>query len=548
MFLQGSARRESWLEQFSKAANNQVTTALQFSSMTDTKPQPIWLQPLDSPSFKNARNDLLQTFVASFVIHTLSLWLMIYYLSLSLGSELIWQTLKSTAPVIIGGFLVSFIIFYWLHRHLCTFFILKKTQEKLSLQKESLNYPYISIAGFITWVIAGVLVSLILIDSGLIDKRQVFIHITLASLFSGTLVSILQINLTETIFQKHLFPYLLEGSRLSNISGVLRIPSYVRIQLLVFTTAIGPSAFIYLLHLTQESSNAILLYIIGFTAFNALWQGGFLMSNISRPIGTLKGKLDRFRQGTLEEQPKPIWRTDAFGQFSEMFDDLVSSMKERDFIRSTFSRYLDPSLVEAILNGKHELGGSEMEASVMFADIRDFTALSEQMSPEQVVELLNEYFEDMVQEITATDGVPDKFMGDGLMAIWGVPSADQNHAQKACHAGIAMLSRLNIINENRKNRNLPIISIGIGIHSGKVIAGNIGSRKKMEYTVIGDTVNTSSRLEGLCKTLQAELLISGEVFQQLSKSLQQQFSFACSKQLRGKLKETEIYQYLKPIS
>jgi len=226
-----------------------------------------------------------------------------------------------------------------------------------------------------------------------------------------------------------------------------------------------------------------------------------------------------------------------------MFDELVRSIHERDFIRSTFNRYLDPSLVDDILNGHNELGGSDVEASVMFADIRGFTTLSEHLNPQDVVTLLNSYFEDMVQEITAADGIPDKFLGDGLMAIWGVPSGDPKHAQKSCQAAIAMLERLKVVNKNRIQKGLVEIKVGIGIHSGPVIAGNIGSKKKMEYTVIGDTVNTSSRIEGMCKVLQKDLVISGTVYKKLSVDMQAQFIFAGSEQLRGRTESTDLYTY-----
>lgn len=490
-----------------------------------------------------AKKDLIFIFLSAFVIHSIGVVIMTSYITLALGLEVILQSLNFVAPVIIGGFLLSFVIFSWMHGNLLRYFFSDKDVEITALQKEILNFPKISILGFLIWVFAGLAISFWLIVNNLAPLQSIIVHITFATFLSGSLVAILQLNTTEVIVQFHLYPFLLKGTRISGIKGIIKVPTYIRIMLLIFTTAILPSLFIYFLYELNETSGGLLLYALAFTIFNAVWQGYFLLRAISQPIGQIAGKLERFRKGELELNSKPIWRTDALGQFSEMFDDLVSSIQERDFIRSTFSRYLDPSLVNDILNGRHELGGSDIEASVMFADIRGFTTLSEHLKPQDVVELLNAYFEDMVQEITAADGIPDKFLGDGLMAIWGVPGGDPNHAQKSCQAAIAMIERLKIVNQARLAQGLIEIKVGIGIHAGPVIAGNIGSKKKMEYTVIGDTVNTSSRIEGMCKTLNADLVISSTVYEKLSTALQAHFVFASSEQLRGRTRVTDLYTY-----
>lgn len=468
---------------------------------------------------------------------------MLFYSILAFGPSLISENFMMAIPAILLAFIISLILFFRTNKELSFYFFLKQPKNQLALQKEVLNYPFMSLVGFLSWAIVGLLVSLGMIRQELAPLQSIVLHVGLSTLLSGSLVAIFQLNIAETILEKNVMTHLLQGTRISSIPNIIRIPTYLRIQLLVITNSIGPCLFILFIYLYDRENLSLLLFILALTVFNGLWQGGFLLKNISQPIGQISGKLNRFRKGELEENPKAIFRTDALGEFSEMFDDLVKSIHERDFIRSTFNRYLDPSLVDDILNGRHELGGSEIEASVMFADIRGFTSMSEELSPAEVVELLNNYFEEMVQEITTTNGIPDKFLGDGLLAVWGVPKADIDHAVKACISAISMLDRLDFINRERRNKQLPIIEIGIGIHSGSVIAGNIGSRKKMEYTVIGDTVNTSSRLEGLTKTLGSPLLISGEVYDALPEHLKAKFEFTLSRQLRGKQKETRIYLY-----
>lgn len=503
-----------------------------------------------SQDFLNARADLIRIFLSAFLIHNIGIVLVLVYVSLAFSLSMVLETLRITLPTIFIGILISILFFSYLHKNLITYFFGSQKADhafflsaKANLQRELLNFPLIAIAGFMLWMLIGIGLSFFLYRMNTISLQEAIVHIGFASLFSGSLVAIMQLNVNENIVQKRLSPYFLKDTRISDLSGIIKIPTYVRIQLLVFTTAIGPAIFIYLLYFFDEMKNELLLFNLGFMVFNGLWQGGFLLSNISQPIGQIAGKLERFRKGELEKDFKPILRTDALGQFSEMFDDLVKSIQERDYIRSTFSRYLDPILVNEVLSGRHELGGGEIEASVMFADIRGFTHLSENLDAQAVVQLLNNYFEEMVQEITFYNGIPDKFLGDGLLAVWGVPSGTQEHAFKACQAAIAMLKRLENINQQRIAMNQTAIKVGIGIHTGKLIAGNIGSKKKMEYTVIGDTVNTSSRIEGMCKTLDVPLTISEDVFNLLPEAHQQMFVSVGKIQLRGKSRDMELFVF-----
>jgi class 3 adenylate cyclase len=500
--------------------------------------------------FLNARFDFLRIFLSAFLIHSTGIALVFIYVALAFDVVMVLHTLRLTIPAVLTGISISFLLFCYLHKHLIRYFFYSPKNnnyspgiEKERLQKELLNFPLIAIAAFVIWVLTGIVLSFFLLKTQTISLKEAFVHIGFASLFSGSLVAILQLNVTENIIQRKLLPYFLTGTRISDLSGIIKIPTYARIQLLVFTTAIGPAIFIYLLYVFDEMKDELLLFNLAFMVFNGVWQGGFLLRNISQPIGQIAGKLQRFRRGELEKDIKPVWRTDALGQFSEMFDDLVKSIQERDYIRSTFSRYLDPILVNEVLSGRHELGGGEIEASVMFADIRGFTHLSETLDAQAVVTLLNNYFEEMVQEITFYNGIPDKFLGDGLLAVWGVPGGTVDHGLKACQAAIAMLKRLELINEKRIAMKLSPINIGIGIHSGKLIAGNIGSKKKMEYTVIGDTVNTSSRIEGMCKTLDVALTISEVVYRHLPETHQPLFVSVGKIQLRGKSKDIELFVF-----
>ncbi len=183
------------------------------------------------------------------------------------------------------------------------------------------------------------------------------------------------------------------------------------------------------------------------------------------------------------------------------------------------SRYFSPNVFDKITTADDNLvnsSGRKQEVAVMFTDIRDFTTLSETLKPEEVVELLKEYHAKMVNIIFENGGTLDKFIGDGIMATFGTPDTKPDDAYRAVIAGIEMKKALVDLNSERKKRGQTEIRQGVGIHFGNVIAGNIGTENRMEYTVIGDTVNLASRIESKCKELKSDFLISDSVKEKLN--------------------------------
>jgi adenylate cyclase len=192
---------------------------------------------------------------------------------------------------------------------------------------------------------------------------------------------------------------------------------------------------------------------------------------------------------------------------------MVDGLKERDKLRTTFGKYMTSAVIDHLMSGKVALGGESLRVTILFTDIRSFTTLSEKMDPQQLVGLLNEYFTEMVGIVMSEDGVVDKYIGDAIMAVFGAPVPKPGDAVNAVRAAVRMRQALKHLNERLTERGIPRLRTGIGIHTGEVVAGNIGSEKRMEYTVIGDAVNLASRLESNTKDLAVNVLISEDTYE-----------------------------------
>lgn len=209
---------------------------------------------------------------------------------------------------------------------------------------------------------------------------------------------------------------------------------------------------------------------------------------------------------------------DEIGVLSRSFDQMAEGLSEREKLKTLFGKFHSKAVAEKLMKDKEAgLGGERIPVTVFFSDIRSFTSRSENMSAEEVVAMLNEYMTAMVAVIEEHHGVVDKYVGDAIMAIWGIGSNDAKQdallAMKAC---LSMRERLKELNEIRISRGDDEIKIGMGLNSGEAVAGNIGSPSRMEYTIIGDAVNTASRVESLTKEFETDLLVSSSTVELLA--------------------------------
>ena len=195
---------------------------------------------------------------------------------------------------------------------------------------------------------------------------------------------------------------------------------------------------------------------------------------------------------------------------------MIEDISGEKRMKSTMSRYMDASLADRLLEEDEDiLGGHSSVATVLFSDIRSFTSFTEELGAQATVALLNEYFTLMVECIQDQGGMLDKFIGDAIMAVFGTPLAHEDDPDRAVRAAINMMRALEGFNREREAEALKPVDIGVGINTDSIVSGNIGSPKRMDYTVIGDGVNLASRLESACKQYGARVLVSEHTYRQL---------------------------------
>ena len=213
-------------------------------------------------------------------------------------------------------------------------------------------------------------------------------------------------------------------------------------------------------------------------------------------------------------------------------------------MQDTLTRYVTKQVVELILDHPESiiLDGEEREATVFFSDIRGFTTISEQMPPKDLVAMLREYFTLMVDAVFQYQGTVDKFIGDALMAIFGAPTPQPDHAERAVRTALEMKRMLAGFNQARLSAGKDPIRIGVGINTGHTVVGNIGSIQRLEYTAIGDAVNLASRLEGINKQYGTEIIISESTFRQLPDNIL--VRELDDVRVKGKYEPSKIYEVM----
>jgi adenylate cyclase len=312
-------------------------------------------------------------------------------------------------------------------------------------------------------------------------------------------------------------------------------------------TTFGPIVFSQveeekILVVTKELKNNI-IKIVGYFLSVTLFLVFVFSMTLTSPLETLTNLIHLVSKGNFDVNASGQVKTffkDEVKELATAFDSMTEGLKERDKVKNLFNKFHGSSVTEDLMKKDVSIGGQSKDVIVFFSDIRGFTAFSEKRKPEEVVGMLNEYFAVMVKIINANGGIVDKFIGDAIMAVWGVPKANKKDAHNAVKACLEMRRALADLNEKRMNRKEPPIQIGMGLHAGSAISGTIGSDERMEYTIIGNTVNTGSRIESSTKAFGSDLLVSDTVLEKIGDAYLTEY--AGSAEVKGRSEPLKLHK------
>ncbi|MET1231751.1 MAG: adenylate/guanylate cyclase domain-containing protein [Candidatus Limnocylindrales bacterium] len=284
---------------------------------------------------------------------------------------------------------------------------------------------------------------------------------------------------------------------------------------------------------------ALELAVAGASLIISVGAALYFGRTIIRPVRSLEASMHRVETGDLEATAS-ITRDDEIGHLAAAFNRMVAGLRREAMVRDLFGQYVSPEVARLAIEQEGHLEGQVIRCTVLFADIRRFTALAEVLPPTRLIGTLNRYFDRMLAAVEAEGGIVNKFGGDSLLAIFGSPlNPSDDHATQAVRAAQRMRAALRAFNAEQAAAEMPELRVGFGVATGEIVAGNVGSTRKLEYTVIGDPVNLAARLQELSPELGSSLLVSAETASQVSD--QRGFRSLGPVAVRGRAEPVEVF-------
>ena len=326
-----------------------------------------------------------------------------------------------------------------------------------------------------------------------------------------------------------------------------RLNVFLSITVLIVAIGMGLSAYSYMSldpSMVQNSSVDVresfivdTLFILGIIVALATRIIFSYSINVQKLFENQMDVLQRVEQGDLEHYV-PVLTRDEFGVVAQQTNRMIDQLRSKDKIQKTLESIVSPNIMNKLLNGSENSlkQGEEYEVAILICDLRKFTTYAENTPPEEVIFFLNAYFAKIADVVAEHNGIVNKFMGDAILAVFG-SDGESDYVMQAVDAAWDILMHTN----SATMRDGTKFDIGIGVHKGKAAAGTIGSSERFEYTFIGDAVNTASRLDGLSKRLNYKIIISGEVFSNLSRDSQDRFVDLGQQSIRGKSQPLHVY-------
>ncbi|MBC8440552.1 MAG: HAMP domain-containing protein [Deltaproteobacteria bacterium] len=436
--------------------------------------------------------------------------------------------------------------------------------EIYHLQREALKFPMVvAVISFMIWILAGFIFGFLepLIAARIFNVQTPELVFCIRrflgiSLLGGGITSMILYFVMENKWRSYIPNFFPEG-HLNRVKHVFKLSVSKRFLIVFLSIILIPLPImgmtIYASIREMSMSDAItrshimdsLVWELGFISLYllaiVLILAYFLSKSILVPLLGIKRAIKDVENNNLDTRVK-ILSNDEFGDVAEGFNLMINSLKESQKLRKSFGKYVSKEIRDEILAGNPSLEGEMKRATLLFADLRNFTGLVEKNHPEQVVKIINQYFNEMTLAVEEHKGLVLQYVGDEIEAAFGVPIGFDDHPEMAVKAALEMRARLALLNKKLEQDGFEPLAHGIGIHSGAVLAGNIGSTERMSYGLVGDTVNSASRIEGLTKDYGCDIILSQTTYNLLTGSYNM-VQLAPVK-VKGKKDELIVYKLL----
>ena len=412
----------------------------------------------------------------------------------------------------------------------------------IKIRRHILDYPLYSTGiTAVIWIMVGIVFGLL---------NQSFRNL-IGIIAGGGLIATSLLYFVGDLLWRPIIPFFFPDGHLSEV-GAFRLPVLGKLLIVFLFIGILPPVLLVSLSwqraqllLTASNPETVLenlrllqLFILSISVVASIGLAIFTTRSITNPIDALRRAMGQVKKNNLNTQVF-ITTNDELGYLGENFNQMTAELRQKEMLRNLLNIYVSPEVAQEALMHGTKLGGELTECTVLFSDIREFTSISETLSPDELMAFLNRYMSMMVDIIVENGGMVNKFGGDSLLAVFGTPlNPAGNHAEQSIRTAQAMFGALDTFNQKE---NFPLLKIGVGIATGAVVAGNIGGHERIEYTVIGDTVNLASRLEGKTKEISGNTLISEKTYQQASQNFTFQVEHLPNIRVKGKKKSFGAY-------
>jgi len=432
------------------------------------------------------------------------------------------------------------------------------------LKRDAIQLPPV-VAGitFLVWILAGFIFGLlepvitqILYGVNPPDLAECLRQFFGIACVGGSITSLIIYFTTESIWRKAVPKFFPEGD-LSQVRDAFKLNVRIRLLIVFLAISLVPLPILgivaYCKAIALHTADAItrtqimssllveIIFITAISVVTSLMLSLFVSKSVSVPLKKIEDAMKEVKNENLNVRVE-IVSNDEIGAVAEGFNRMVNGLKESELLKDSFGKYISQEIRDEILSGRVSLDGEMKRVTLLFSDLRDFTTLVENSHPKEVVTIMNQYFTEMASAIKTFRGQVLQYVGDEIEAVFGAPVAYDDHPDMAVKAALDMRRRLIILNQNLEKQGFGPLNHGIGIHTGAVLAGNIGSKDRISYALIGDTVNLASRIEGLTKQFSYDIILSQTSHDLLTGAfITEQLSAV---KIKGKKEEVIIYKLL----